>query len=314
MFLQINSDKMSEFYRKGKDIYRFKSIYIHNYTFKVILTDGKSEQEAYLDLNMKIREQMEGFVLLNKALKDYYVSNRLTIPKWQELYHSQIGIIFGLLRNFAFTVRDSSVIVKEVIPGIETFLSNIGTVFTAPEDTITQYELCRIFVRNAKNHMFLDVVENSEILNELKKEQIQNIIQYLSHYERNNTKYNDELKVKYNIKTNEDDKPMKKDNKEKYESFYNFMHSKLISETTTIAEALKSFEEMYEFNNNIGKSFTDSCNTSTTSDHFPDFVSSSTDDDYGKSTIRHFKSWDEECEGNDCAINDYEGGIKHFQD
>lgn len=314
MFLQINSDKMSEFYRKGKDIYRFKSIYIHNYTFKVMLTDGKSEQEAYLDLNMKIREQMEGFVLLNKALKDYYVSNRLTIPKWQELYYSQIGIIFGLLRNFAFTVRDSSVIVKEVIPDIETFLSNIGTVFTAPEDTITQYELCRIFVRNAKNHMFLDVVENSEILNELKKEQIQNIIQYLSHYERNNTKYNDELKVKYNIKTNEDDKPMKKDNKEKYESFYNFMHSKLISETTTIAEALKSFEEMYEFNNNIGKSFTDSCNTSTTSDHFPDFVSSSTDDDYGKSTICHFKSWDEECEGNDCAINDYEGGIKHFQD
>ena len=256
MFLQINSNKMSEFYRKGKDIYRFKSIYIHNYTFKVILTDGKSEKEAYLDLNMKIREQMDGFVLLNKALKDYYVSNRLTIPKWQELYYSQIGIIFGLLRNFGFTVRDSSVIVKEVIPDIETFLSNIGTVFTAPEDTITQYELCRIFVRNAKNHMFLDVVENSEILNELKKEQIQNIIQYLSHYERNNTKYNDELKVKYDIKTNKDDKPMKKDNKEKYESFYNFMHSKLISETTTIAEALKSFEEMYEFNNNIGKSFT----------------------------------------------------------
>lgn len=76
----------------------------------------------------------------------------------------------------------------------------------------------------------------------------------------------------------------------------------------------KSFEEMYEFNSNIGKSFTDSYNTSTTSDHFPDFVSSSTDDDYGKSTIRHFKSWDEECDGNDCAINDYEGGIKHFQD
>lgn len=112
----------------------------------------------------------------------------------------------------------------------------------------------------------------------------------------------------------EENKSLKKDNKEKYESFYNFMHSKFIGETTTIAEALKSFEEMYEFNNNIGKSFTDSCNTSTTSDHFPDFVSSSTDDDYGKSTIRHFKSWNEECEGNDCAINDYEGGIKHFQD
>jgi len=308
MFLRINSDKMSEFYRKGKDIYRFKSIYIHNYTFKVVLANGKSEKEAYLDLNEKIREQMEGFVLLNKALKDYYVSNRLTIPEWQKLYYSQIAIIFSLLDNFAFTVRDSSVIIKEVVPNIETFLSDIISNFDAPEDTIIQYELCRIFVRNAKNHMFLDVVENSEILNELKKEQIQNIIQYLSHYERNNTKYNDELKVKYNIKTNKDD------NKEKYESFYNFMHSKLISEITTIAEALKSFEEMYEFNNNIGKSFTDSCNTSTTSDHFPDFVSSSTDDDYGKSTIRHFKSWDEECEGNDCAINDYEGGIKHFQD
>ena len=41
----------------------------------------------------------------------------------------------------------------------------------------------------------------------------------------------------------EENKSLKKDNKEKYESFYNFMHSKLISETTTIAEALKSFEE-----------------------------------------------------------------------
>ena len=111
----------------------------------------------------------------------------------------------------------------------------------------------------------------------------------------------------------EENKSLKKDNKEKYESFYNFMHSKLIGETTTIAEALKSFEEMYDVNNNIGKSFTDLCNPSTTSDHFPDFVSSSTDD-YGNSTIRHFKSWDEEGEGNDCAINDYEGGIKHFQD
>ena len=95
---------------------------------------------------------------------------------------------------------------------------------------------------------------------------------------------------------------------------YRPLHWAVQRNDTTIAEALKSFEEMYEFNNNIGKSFTDSCNTSTTSDHFPDFVSSSTDDDYGKSTIRHFKSWDEECEGNDCAINDYEGGIKHFQD
>lgn len=106
---------------------------------------------------------------------------------------------------------------------------------------------------------------------------------------------------------------MKKDNKEKYESFYNFMHSKLISETTTIAEALKSFEEMYEFHNSIEDTFTDSSNTNMTSDHFTDFVSSSTDD-YGKSAIRHFKSWDEECKGKDCTINAYEGGIKHFQD
>ena len=107
---------------------------------------------------------------------------------------------------------------------------------------------------------------------------------------------------------------MKKDNKEKYESFYNFMHSKLIGETTTVAEALKTFEEMYEFNNSlIGDAFKDSSNTSITSNSFPNYVTSSTDD-YGKSTIHHFKSWDEDCEGNDCAINDYEGGIKHFQD
>lgn len=105
-----------------------------------------------------------------------------------------------------------------------------------------------------------------------------------------------------------------KNNKEKYESFYNFMHSKLIGETTTVAEALKTFEEMYEFNNSlIGDAFKDSSNTSITSNNFPNYVTSSTDD-YGKSTIRYFKSWDEECEGNDCLINDYEGGIKHFQD
>lgn len=111
-----------------------------------------------------------------------------------------------------------------------------------------------------------------------------------------------------------ENKSLKKDNKEKYESFYNFMHSRLISETMTIAEALKSFEEMYEFHNSIEYTFTDSSNTNMTSDHFPYYVTSSTEDDYGKSTIRHFKSGDKECEGNDCTINDYEGGIKHFQD
>lgn len=107
---------------------------------------------------------------------------------------------------------------------------------------------------------------------------------------------------------------MKNDNKEKYESFYNFMHSQIIKETATVAEALKRFEEMYEFNNSlIEDAFKDSSNTSITSNSFPNYVTSSTDD-YGKSTIRHFKSWDEECEGDDCTINDYEGGIKHFQD
>ena len=55
-------------------------------------------------------------------------------------------------------------------------------------------------------------------------------------------------------------------------------------------------------------------NVSKSIDSTPTYVTTSTDDDYGKSSIRHFKSWDEECEGNDCAINDYEGGIKHFQD
>ena len=55
-------------------------------------------------------------------------------------------------------------------------------------------------------------------------------------------------------------------------------------------------------------------NVSKSIDATPTYVTTSTDDDYGKSSIRHFKSWDEECEGNDCAINDYEGGIKHFQD
>ena len=108
---------------------------------------------------------------------------------------------------------------------------------------------------------------------------------------------------------------MKKDNKEKYECFYKFMHSQLINETTTVAEALKVFEEIYESNNSlIGDAFKVSSNTSMTSNSVPYYVTSSTDDDYGKSTIRHFKSWDEECERNDCAINDYEGGIKHFQD
>lgn len=108
---------------------------------------------------------------------------------------------------------------------------------------------------------------------------------------------------------------MKKDNKEKYECFYNFMHSQLINETATVAEALKAFEEIYESNNSlIGDTFKVSSNTSMTSNSVPYYVTSSTDDDYGKSTIRHFKSWDEECEGNDCAINDYERGIKHFQD
>lgn len=55
-------------------------------------------------------------------------------------------------------------------------------------------------------------------------------------------------------------------------------------------------------------------NVSKSIDATPTYVTTSTDDDYGKSSIRHFKSWDEECEGNDCAINDYEGRIKHFQD
>lgn len=108
---------------------------------------------------------------------------------------------------------------------------------------------------------------------------------------------------------------MKKDNKKKYKSFYYFMHSRLIRETATVAEALKAFEEIYESNNSlIGDAFKDSSNTSMTSNSVPYYVTSSTDDDYGKSTIRHFKSWDEECEGNDRAINDYEHGIKHFQD
>ena len=108
---------------------------------------------------------------------------------------------------------------------------------------------------------------------------------------------------------------MKKDNKDKYECFYNFMHSQLINETATVAEALKAFEEIYESHNSlIGDTFKVSSNTSMTSNSVPYYVTSSTDDDYGKSTIRHFKSWDEECEGNDCAINDYESGIKHFQD
>ena len=108
---------------------------------------------------------------------------------------------------------------------------------------------------------------------------------------------------------------MKKDNTEKYKSFYNFMHSQLIKETATVAEALKTFEEMYEFNNSlIGDAFKDSSNTSITSNSFPNYVTSSTDDDYGKSTIRHFKSCDDECERDYCLINDYEGGIKHFQD
>lgn len=107
---------------------------------------------------------------------------------------------------------------------------------------------------------------------------------------------------------------MKKDNKEKYECFYNFMHSQLISETTTIAEALKSFEKLYEAHDGIKDVITISPNTSVTSNNISNYVTSSTEDDYGKSTIRHFKSWDEECEGNDCAINDYEGGIKNFQD
>lgn len=107
---------------------------------------------------------------------------------------------------------------------------------------------------------------------------------------------------------------MKNDNKEKYECFYNFMHSQLIKETATVAEALKTFEEIYEFNNSlIGDAFKDSSNTSITLNSFPNYVTSSTDD-YGKSTIHHFKSWNEESERDDCLINDYEGGIKHFQD
>lgn len=55
-------------------------------------------------------------------------------------------------------------------------------------------------------------------------------------------------------------------------------------------------------------------NVSKSIDTTPTYVTISTDDNYNKSSIRHFKSWYEECEGNDCAINDYEGGIKHFQD
>ena len=412
MLLQINSDRISEFYRKEKHTYRFKSIYIHNNTFKVILTDGKSEKEAYLNLNETIREQMMGFVLLNKALKDYYVSNRLIIPEWQELYYSKIAIIFSLLHNFALSIKDSLMIDKRVIPDIYTFLSNIASFFTAPEDTIEQYELCRIFVTNVKNHMFLEVVANSVLLNEFKKEPIQNIIQYLSHYERNNTKYNDELKAKYNIKTNKDDK--------------------LISETPTIAEALKSFNYMekldltketentlvekclkvYEWSevstrlipnhmekdktynkskiivktikvknilglnknnatviaevmtfipsknqlffneNEVVKLDNDTCNViseeeykqikintqysmryqdpepiqtviseynsydnvSKSIDTTPTYVTTSTDDNYGKSSIKHFKSWDEECESSNQTIDDYDNGIKHFQD
>lgn len=44
------------------------------------------------------------------------------------------------------------------------------------------------------------------------------------------------------------------------------------------------------------------------------FLSSSTDDDYDKSSIRHFKSWDEERESSNQTIDDYDNGIKHFQD
>lgn len=92
------------------------------------------------------------------------------------------------------------------------------------------------------------------------------------------------------------------------------MHSQLISETTTIAEALKSFEELYESHNNIKDVITISSNTSITSNNLSNYVITSTDHNYGKSIIRHFKSWDEECEMNDSVINDYECSIKHFQD
>ena len=97
----------------------------------------------------------------------------------------------------------------------------------------------------------------------------------------------------------------KKDNKEKYECFYDFMHSQLINETTTIAEALKSFEKLYESHDGITDVITISPNTSVTSNNISNYVTSSTDEIYDKSSIRHFKSLDEECEMNDSVINDY---------
>ena len=55
-------------------------------------------------------------------------------------------------------------------------------------------------------------------------------------------------------------------------------------------------------------------NVSKSIDTTPTYVTISTDDNYSKSSIRHFKSCDDECERDYCLINDYEGGIKHFQD
>ena len=68
------------------------------------------------------------------------------------------------------------------------------------------------------------------------------------------------------------------------------MHSQLIRETATVAEALKAFEEIYESNNSlIGDAFKVSSNTSMTSNSFPYYVTSSTDDDCG---IKHFQNGD----------------------
>ena len=53
-------------------------------------------------------------------------------------------------------------------------------------------------------------------------------------------------------------------------------------------------------------------NVSKSIDATPTYVTTSTDDDYGKSSIKHFKLWDEECESSNQTIDDYENGIKHF--
>lgn len=52
--------------------------------------------------------------------------------------------------------------------------------------------------------------------------------------------------------------------------------------------------------------------------HKSEYVSTSTsnmDCVYDDGTIvKHFKSWDEECQDNNEAIKDYEDGIKHFKE